>query len=341
VSWLRHIKVGILGIFVSLIAIYFIVVQINIERFISALRDADYRFLIPCMLFLVLGLFTRAIRWQVLLSKQIPFKRAFSIMNVAYLVNGILPLRIGEVARIYLTTRLQNPIPVMQTASTIVVERLLDLLAVVVMMFLALTVAPVPPSLQTAAAIGAIMAIVGFFVLIILAKNRQFTERIIAQLVNHITILQRAKLDKLASDFFDGLMPIIDLRALSQAIFWTATSWIVSIIAGYILMFAFFDSGSWVATMLYIAAAAFAIAVPAVPGNIGTYEASILLALSALGYEQSDAAIAFAIAVHAVNVFVHATTGVVGFLQEGVSLSQLRTGVRQIQQPSTSQTQGL
>jgi uncharacterized protein (TIRG00374 family) len=323
VSWLRHIKVGILGIFVSLIAIYFIVVQINIERFISALRDADYRFLIPCMLFLVLGLFTRAIRWQVLLSKQIPFKRAFSIMNVAYLVNGILPLRIGEVARIYLTTRLQNPIPVMQTASTIVVERLLDLLAVVVMMFLALTVAPVPPSLQTAAAIGAIMAIVGFFVLIILAKNRQFTERIIAQLVNHITILQRAKLDKLASDFFDGLMPIIDLRALSQAIFWTATSWIVSIIAGYILMFAF------------------AIAVPAVPGNIGTYEASILLALSALGYEQSDAAIAFAIAVHAVNVFVHATTGVVGFLQEGVSLNQLRTGVRQIQQPSTSQTQGL
>ena len=171
-SWLRHIKVGILGIIVSLIAIYFIVVQINVERFISALVSADYRFLIPCMVFLLLGLFTRAIRWQVLLSHQLPFKRAFSIMNVAYLVNGVLPFRMGEVARIYLTTRVKNPIPVMQTASTIVVERLLDLLAVVVMMLLALTVAPVPqPELQTAGAVGAGMAIGGFIVLIILSKK--------------------------------------------------------------------------------------------------------------------------------------------------------------------------
>ncbi len=333
-----HIKVGILGIIVSLIAIYFIVVQINVERFISALITADYRFLIPCMIFLLLGLFTRAMRWQVLLSHQLPFKRAFSIMNVAYLVNGILPMRIGEVARIYLTTRIKQPIPVMQTASTIVVERLLDLLAVVVMMLLALTVAPVPQELQVAGAVGASLAIVGFVVLIILAKNRSFTERFITSLAERIPILKRLRIDKFAKDFFDGLMPIIDLRALSQAIFWTVISWTLSIIAGYILMFAFFDTGNWAATMLYIAAAAFAIAVPAVPGNIGTYEASILLALSALGYAQSDTTIAFAIAVHAVNVFVHAATGVVGFMQEGISLSQLKTGVRQMQQPSTRQT---
>jgi len=338
VSWLRHLKVGILGIIVSLIAIYFIVVQINVERFISALVTADYRFLIPCMVFLLLGLLTRAIRWRVLLSHQLPFKRAFSIMNVAYLVNGVLPLRMGEVARIYLTTRVKNPIPVMQTASTIVVERLLDLLAVVVMMLMALTVAPVPQELQVAGAVGAGMAIGGFIVLIILAKYRLFTEQLIDRIVSKISILERLQLTKFANDFFDGLMPIIDLRALSQAIFWTAISWVLSVIAGYILMFAFFDTGDWTATMLYIAAAAFAIAVPAVPGNIGTYEASILLALSALGYEQSDTAVAFAIAVHAVNVFVHATTGVVGFMQEGISLSQLRTGVRQMQRPSASQT---
>ena len=337
-SWLRHFKVGILGFIVSLIAIYFIVVQINVERFISALTNADYRYLIPCMFFLLMGLLTRAIRWRLLLRNQLPFRRAFSIMNVAYLVNGVLPLRMGEVARIYLTTRVKNPIPVMQTASTIVVERLLDLLAVVVMTMLALTVAPIPNELQVASAIGAGMAITGFIVLIFLAKNRNFTEGIIAQLVNRIQFLERIKLNQLTKDFFDGLMPIIDFIALSQAVFWTTISWILSVIAGYILMFAFFEQASWTATMLYIAAAAFAIAVPAVPGNIGTYEASILLALSALGYEQSETAVAFAITVHAVNVFVHASTGVVGFMQEGISLGQLKTGVQKLQQPTTSQT---
>lgn len=335
VSWFRHIKVGAFGLIVSLVAIYFIVVQINVERFTNALFTADYRFLLPCMLFLVLGLVTRAIRWRVLLSNQLAFNRAFSIMNVAYLVNGILPMRIGEVARIFLTTRVENPIPAMQTASTIIVERLLDLLAVVVMMMLALTVAPVPQELRYAGAFGAAMAVGGFIVLIVIARQRQLTERFVLWLTVKIPILERMKLSSFVRDFLNGLMPILDLNALSRAVLWTAISWILSTIAGYILMFAFFPQGDWVATMLYIAAAAFAIAVPAVPGNIGTYEASILLALVALGYEQSDVAIAFAITVHAVNVFVHASTGVIGFMREGISLSQLASGVQQMQKSST------
>lgn len=336
VSWLRHVKVGILGLVVSLIAIYFIVVQINVERFVSAIVNADYLYLIPCMVFLLLGLFTRAFRWRVLLANQLPFSRAFSIMNVAYLVNGVLPLRIGEVARIYLTTRVKRPIPAMQTASTIVVERLLDLLAVVVMMLLALTVAPVPLELRTAGAFGAGMAIGGFVVLIIVARQRVMAEQFIGWLVVKIPILNRLKLANFVSDFIDGLIPILNFSSLSQAIFWTILSWILSVFAGYILMFAFFEQGDLTATMLYIAAAAFAVALPAVPGNIGTYEASILLALVALGYQQSDTAIAFAITVHAVNVFVHASTGVVGFMREGISLNQLRTGVQQMQQTPAS-----
>lgn len=335
-SWIRHIKVGVLGLIVSLIAIYFIVLQINGERFISALVSADYRYLIPCMLLLLLGLFTRAIRWRVLLANQLPFNRAFSIMNVAYLVNGVLPLRIGEVARIYLTTHVKKPIPAMQTASTIVVERLLDLLAVVVMMLLALTVAPVPQELRVAGAFGAGMAIGGFIVLIVLARRRNVMEQFTAWLVIKVPLFERLNLSNFVKDFLDGLMPILDFSSLSRAIIWTVISWIVSVMAGYILMFAFFEQGDLTATMLYIAAAAFAIALPAVPGNIGTYEASILLALVALGYEQSDTAIAFAVAVHAVNVFVHATTGVVGFMREGISLNQLRTGVQQMQQTSAS-----
>ena len=288
------------------------------------------------MIFLLLGLFTRAFRWRVLLANQLPFSRAFSIMNVAYLVNGVLPLRIGEVARIYLTTRVQKPIPAMQTASTIVVERLLDLLAVVVMMLLALTVAPVPQELRTAGAIGAGMAIGGFIVLILVARQRIIAEQLIGWLVIKIPILNRLKLANFVSDFIDGLIPILNFSSLSQAIFWTVASWILSVFAGYILMFAFFEQGDLIATMLYIAAAAFAVALPAVPGNIGTYEASILLALVALGYQQSDTAIAFAITVHAVNVFVHASTGVVGFMREGISLNQLRSGVQQMQQTPAS-----
>lgn len=332
----RHIKIGTLGIVVSLLAIYFIVNQISFEHLTSALLNAQYGYLVPCMLFLVLGLVTRAIRWRLLLSGSISLGRAFSIMNVAYLVNGVLPMRIGEVARIFLTTRLEKPVPALQTASTIIIERLLDLLAVVIMMALALTVGHVHDELRLAGVFGAITALLGFCILIFLARQRKLAQSIVEWFVKHISFLQGFNLPKYVNDFLDGLMPITHMPSLLSALGWTAISWLLSMIAGYILMFAYYPQGDWTATALYIASAAFAIAVPAVPGNIGTYEYSILLALSALGYDQTGTATAFAITVHAVNVFVHVTTGVIGFIQEGISLSQLTAGVQQIQHSSPS-----
>lgn len=334
-SWLGHFRFGALGLLVSLIAIGLIAVQINIDHFASALLSADYQFLLPGMAFFLLGLFTRAMRWRVLLARQLPLRRTFNIMNIAYLVNGILPLRLGEVARIYLTARVKEAIPAMQTASTIVVERLLDLLAVIVMAALALNAAAAPTALQTAATLGAAFAIGGFVILFVLAYQRQFTQALVSRLAAKAALLRRLRLDKLASDFFDGLMPMRDMRLSSLAIFWTGISWILSASANYILLFAFFDQGDWTASVLSVAMASFAIAIPAVPANIGTYEASILGALTALGYEY-DTALAFAVTVHAMNILLNAATGGFGFVQEGISLSQLRSGVRQMQHNSAS-----
>lgn len=328
----NRLKIGLLGSVVSLVAVYFIATQLNDELFIQAWQTAQYGYLLPCVILLLAGLVTRALRWQVLLAGDIPLGRAFSIMNVAYLVNGILPLRIGEVARVYLASRIEKPIRFPKTTGTIIVERLLDLLSVVVMALLAIALGARSDELKAASGFAAVVALGGFSVLVLFASHRQWAKVIFNLAVRIVPFLKRFPVLEIWFDqFLDGLMPLARPRALSQAIFWTAVSWIFSVAAGYVLMFAFFERASVAATMLYIAAAAFAIALPAVPGNIGTYEASILLALYAMGYEQSDTAIAFAVMVHAVNLIVHSITGVLGFIQEGISLTQLSQGVRQMQ----------
>lgn len=332
----KRLKLGLLGTFVSLLALYFIVSQLNLELLWQAFTTANYWYLLPCMLLLLLGLLTRALRWRILLNDALPLSRAFSIMNVAYLVNGVLPLRIGELARVYLVSRSKKPIPIPTTTSTIIVERLLDLLAIVVMVLLALIMGSVPDEIRAVSGIAAVSAIVGFAILVFLASRRNWAKGVFRFLLQRIPFLRRfIVLESWFEQFLDGLIPITKPQALFGAVAWTGISWAVSTSAGYVLMFAFFEKASLAATMLYIAAAAFAIAVPAVPGNLGTYEASILLALTAMGYEQSNTAIAFAVMVHAVNVFVHASTGVLGFIQEGISLSQLSQGVQQMQQTIT------
>ena len=334
---LGHFKFGALGLLVSLIAIGFIALRINIDRFASALLNADYQFLLPAAAVLLLGLLTRAIRWRILLAGQLPLQRAFNIMNIAYLVNGLLPLRLGEVARIYLTARVKEAIPPMQTASAIIVERLLDVLSVVIMAALVLaTAAATTAELQAAVMLAAALAVGGFIILLVLAYHRQFTQVLVSRLAAKSALFRRLRIDKLAGDFLDGLDPILDRHSLALVIFWTAISWTLSAAANYIILFAFFDRGDWRAGVLSVAMAAFAIALPAVPASIGTYEASILGALILLGYEQSDAAIAFAVAVHALNILFNAATGIFGLAQEGVSLSQLQSGARQMRRHSAS-----
>ena len=330
---MKYWRIGLLGVVVSALALSFILSQVDLSLLGAALVRARYGYLLPTVVFLLVGLVTRAIRWRVLLSAILPLGRSFNVINVAYLVNGILPLRIGEVARVFLATRAEPPVPALQAASTIIVERVLDLLAVVVLLGLALGAVPVPAALRLAGIAIAPVALLGFLALIFLAGRRILAQRLLAFVMVRMRGLRQFDVAVWLDQFLDGLSPLTKSHALFQALLWTAISWGFSVVAGYFVMLAFYERGDWAVTALYIAAAALSIALPAVPGNIGTYEASILLAMQAFGYDVfSGTALAFAVTVHGVNVGVHTVTGVVGLLQEGITLGQLSQGVRQIQE---------
>lgn len=327
----RYLKYLAIGIVASICAIWFISTQIDFELFSDAWAQARYVYLLPCVAFLVLGLLARAQRWRILLNERLPYWRSFSILNVAYLINGFIPFRIGELARIWLASRTEPPIAYLTTGGTIIVERLLDLLAVVLMLAFALAAGPVPEWLRVAGVTSGITALAGFLCLVFLSRRRDVSHNILALVTKLIPILRQFRLETWLNHFLDGLLPLAQMRTLTLAFLWTGLSWGFSIFAGYILMFTFYDRASLAATCLYIAGAAFAIAVPAVPGNVGTYETAILLALGAVGYADNiNTATAFAVTVHTVNVVVHATTGVLGFVQEGISIDQLSQGVRQV-----------
>ncbi len=328
---LKRWRIGLLGLAVSLLAAYFIVSEIDFNLLGDAIQQARWIYVLPCVFLLLAGLVARALRWRLLLSDGLPLGRTFHIMNVAYLVNGVLPLRIGEVARIFLANRAEPPVPMLKTASTIIVERLLDLLSVVMLVALALALGDVPEVLRNAGILMGVVGFSGFLVLVFLSRQRELAHRILGAIVARVPLLQRLHVVELLDHFLDGLLPLAKFHTLVGALWWSAIGWGFSVAAGYVLMYTFYAEASLAATCLYIAAAAFAIAVPATVGSLGVYEASILLALEALGYGEPYAtAVAFAVTVHLVNVAVHSVTGVIGFITEGITLGQLSDGVRQV-----------
>jgi uncharacterized protein (TIRG00374 family) len=168
-------------------------------------------------------------------------------------------------------------------------------------------------------------------VLVILASQRERTLRLARLFIERMSFARRFNLMRWLEQFLDGLKPLTQPKALVNVLLLTAASWACSLASGYVLMLAIFGRADWATTCLFSAAASLAVAVPAVPGNLGTYEVSILLALGAMGYGEPVAtATAFAIAVHAVNLLVNSSLGIFGFIQEGVSLDQLSQGVREM-----------
>ncbi|MCY4072712.1 MAG: lysylphosphatidylglycerol synthase transmembrane domain-containing protein [Chloroflexi bacterium] len=332
---MRLKKRTLAGTFAGFAIAALLISRVDLEALLSTLLSADYRFLVISLLFFMLGLFTRALRWQGLLAGRLPLQRAFNIMNIAYLVNGVIPLRIGDVARLFLTTRANKQIHLMHTGSSILVERLLDVLGVALLAMVATAVAPVSAELRHLAILGAILSLSGFVALLAMARWRGFTDKAIGRVSDALPLPEGLKPDKLAREFLDGLRPTLEFAPLARALIWTAISWLLSVITNYVLMLAFFDQGDWVAIMFAIASASFAIAIPLVPGNLGAFEFSIVVAFKLLGHNELDKITAFALAVHAQNILVHIVTGGVGLIFEGISLTQLRSHVQCMDQPST------
>lgn len=315
----------ILGLVVSTIAL-----AVLLRRDFSGVRDellgARYWAVLPCVAISIVGLWLRGVRWRVLLNGRLPLVRSFHILNVSYFINGVLPLRVGELARAVLAARADPPVPPLTSLSTIVVERLLDTLAVFVLIGLTLLILPVGLEIGLVGAALGIGAVVGVIVLAVFARRPAWAHRLLDGVGRLLPLLRGPRVHRWLDQVLEGLVPLGSPRLAVQAIGWTVAAWTASVIAGYVMMFAIFDQPTWAASMAMIALASFAIAVPAVPGNLGPFEAAVVFGLAGAGMVESATAapaVAFALLLHVVNLGTYILMGLIGLWAENVSLGDV------------------
>ncbi len=323
-----------LGVVVSIIALVYL-----FRRDLGGVRDelahARYWAVIPGIVLSVVGLWLRSLRWRVLLGNRISRGHSFHILNVSYFVNGVLPLRVGELARAALATRLDPPLPVFTALSTIVVERMLDTLAVFALVGLVLAILPVGLEIGVVGLALGVGSVVGVIVLAVFAARPAWAYGFLNVAGRIVPPLQRPTVRAWLEHALEGIAPLASMRATLSALGWTAVAWAVSVLTGYVLLYAIFDEPTWAAAMAMIALASFVIAVPAVPGNLGPFEAAVVFALAStdLVANPTDApAVAFALLLHVVNLVTYIAAGLVGLWMEEVSLGELTQAVQRLRQ---------
>lgn len=106
--------------------------KVEFERVATNLREANYFWLIPALIFGMAAFLLRARRWQLLihpLESHPTFWHTFHAMMIGYMANLALP-RIGEITRCVVLGKKEN-IPVDKLVGTVIIERTIDLLSVI------------------------------------------------------------------------------------------------------------------------------------------------------------------------------------------------------------------
>ncbi len=121
----------ILGVIVTIACLVAAVWGIDFEQISRSFRQANY-WTLPVMLALLFVFFwLKAFRWRMLLEpiKKLTVSQVTPAMMIGFMGNNILPAHLGEFLRVYVLSR-QFQIPKTTVLSTVVLERLFDVVAI-------------------------------------------------------------------------------------------------------------------------------------------------------------------------------------------------------------------
>lgn len=306
------------GIIVSLLCLVAIFIFIEPADILAALRTARYGYLALAGLCIVGFMVLRAVRWRFMLNSGrndengVPYGKVFHIQNIGYMLNNLLPLRLGDVARAVLIGSVP-PLSISQGLSTMVVERVFDLLFMVILFpFTLVAVTDMPPEINTAVQISGVIAIAATVVLIMAANQRRRAARVAGAVLERVSFLNTAVWLKRLDDLLLGLDTLTRLKDGLILLALSVIVWLPIIAGYYYAMLAANLTPTLIQATFVVCIAAFSVAAPSSPGQVGVFEAGITLALvTILGQPEAESA-SFAFLYHASNYIVLGLLGVIG-----------------------------
>ncbi len=288
-----------LGVLVSILFIWLALRGLRLDKFWSAVRQANYWWLLPGVAVYFVGVWVRAWRWHYLLGpiKKIPTKTMFPITTIGYMGNNIYPARAGEVLRAVVLKR-KEQVPVSASLATIIVERIFD--GVVMLAFVFVNLPELAKltgqsgfvgNIQQVAVIGTGAFLGALAVFLLAAMFPQVTARVGQWFIDRfLPVGLREKVSGIMHKFLDGLASLRSPFNVLMVFFTSVIIWLLETGKYWFVMHAFDFSVSFFALMLMNGIVNLATTIPSAPGYIGTFDAPGIAVLSAYGVEQATAA---------------------------------------------------
>ncbi len=288
------------------------------------LTQANYWFIIPAVLVYFVGVWFRAWRWQLLLQPvgKTTAIRLFPVMIIAYMINDIIPGRVGIVARAYMGGDKAN-INKVTSAATIVMEIILDGLA---LLFLVMVVAPFVPWDPWAKIL--LLSVVAFTVLSVafitfLAFGEDLSRRIFRPLKKLLPSSWGDQLSKWLARFVEGLRILRSPGRMIPVFMISLLAWLSETATYYFVSLAFNLGLAYYSLLVVTAFASMAWALVVVsPGGLGAFDFVGKKALGVFAVSEGLAT-TYITVLHAVLILPVVLLGFIFLWWENVSFSKV------------------
>jgi uncharacterized protein (TIRG00374 family) len=316
-----------LGIAISIVCLALALKDVRFDDVAVALGGANYLWILVTALLTVLGMWARVLRWQLLFYplQDLPFAKLFTVMNIGYLLSNILPARLGDLARAYLLGDLTG-VSKARTLSTIIVERVADVLVILLFLAALLPFIPVPEWVTQ----SSVLLAAGFTglaaMLVLMARHRQGAMSLLKRLAAYVPWLNREGLWHLMESLLDGLEILRFWQPALKLLVGSILIWLLSVGQFYAAMLAFDLKLPVSAAVFVLCVTALGMTVPSSPGYIGVWEYVIILGLS-LFLVEKGLALSYALVLHATVYLTTTVMGVLSLWRESLALSILRQEV--------------
>lgn len=261
----------------------------------------------------------RGLSWRTVLVQATPpphprLLDIFSAFFVGIFANGVLPGRVGEVARVGVLTRHMKRRPGLWPAllGSVLAHRILEIFPSVGLIVWVLAAAKIPAWARTS--LWVVLALGCGLVLFGVAAARRHEAGHAEGLSRVRAVVHRAR---------EGLGV---LRRPGPAVLATAfqtAAWVLQLMAVWVALFAFHLHLPLAAAGAVLALMNVALILPLWPGNVGLQQAAIAFPLTLYGVAYAKG-FAYGIALQAIESSVGYVGGVVFLLREGISLGGLR-----------------
>jgi len=320
----------ILGFVLSLLFLILALKDANLEEIKSAFSEAKYWPIIPMLLSFLGFYWLKALRWSLLLSPshKVNGNSLVPAMMAGAAGNNLLPAHFGEFVRVYFAGKKFN-IPKSTVFATLVVERLFDVIIVLIIFSVALMAGEYSKSFYSSSVFlfFAAMTVMAGSVLLTM-----FTNQFVSFFEHKLTFLsveRRKKISEHLVNLSDGLLALRERNLIISVAVNSLIQWLFMATCFYFSLVAFNLDVSPSVAIIILGFTVVGLTLPTSPGFFGTIEYCYVLALTSVGVDPSTA-VSAAIFYHLPAWTAVTVTGLVLLRVYHFSLAESRAALSEV-----------